>query len=281
MESAAKNGSSPPRRIGLALGGGAARGIAHVGVLEILEQERIRPDLVAGTSVGALIGLFLCAGFSAAELAFVSSHLGWFKLMRPQLPRRGFFNFSRMGEMMVELLGDITFADLEIPFAVVAADIENGQRVIFREGLVAPAVMASCAVPGVIEPVQIGDRWYCDGGIIDNLPVSLAREMGADYVIGIDIFEPHFDRRNPFGMAVTAVEVLIDRAGMGLDQADCVIRPEMAGISFVSFRRKEHLMQRGIAAAVKALPGLRQALGRRESYYRPEETPLPAFYHEK
>ena len=275
-----QNGTKP-RRIGLAVGGGAARGVAHVGVLEILEREGIRPDVIAGTSVGALIGALICAGFSAAELSFVTEHIGWSKLLRLQVPGRGLFTFERMGELMIELLGDITFADLKIPFALVATDVNTGEMVTITEGPLTPAVMASCAVPGLIEPVQVGDRLLCDGGIINNTPISTAREMGADYVIGIDIFEPHYDRHNPLGMALTAIEVLINRAGMGLDKADCLIKPDLAGISFISFMRKERLLQKGREAAITALPGLRQALGQRDGVYQPEEIRLPAFYHKK
>lgn len=275
------NNGAKPGRIGLAVGGGAARGVAHVGVLEILEREGIRPDVVAGTSVGALVGAFMCAGFSAAEMAFVTEHIGWFKLLRLKVPGRGLCTFEKMGEMIVELLGDITFADLKIPFSVVATDVDNGEMVTISEGPLAPAVMASCAVPGLIEPVQIGDRWLCDGGIINNTPVSTARQMGADYVIGIDIFEPHFDRHNPLGMVLTAVEVLINGAGRGLDEADCLIKPDLAGISFISFWRKERLIQKGMEAAVQVLPGLRQALGRRDGVVRPEAGRLPYTYQHK
>ena len=257
--------SKPERkRIGLALGGGAVRGMAHLGVLTVLEREAIPIDFVAGTSVGALVGALYCAGLSAAELEYIGSKFRWRDFIRPVWPGKGLVSFERLGELLVKLLGDVTFADLEIPFAAVATDIHTGEMIILDEGPLAPAVVASCSVPGLAEPVQIGRHTLCDGGIVNNLPAATVRRMGANYVIGVDIFEPKHNRwGGPLGMGLMALEVLISNAGLGELAADCLISPSLAGDSYVHFGRREKMMAQGVAATESVLPDLRLALNDR------------------
>ncbi len=249
------------QQVGLALGGGAVRGIAHVGVLSVLERERVPIDMVAGTSVGALVGALYCAGLSAAELEYISFKFRWRDFIRLVRPGKGFVSFDRLGDHLAKLLGDITFAELDLPFAAVATDIHTGEMVVLDSGPVAPAVVASCAVPGLVEPVKIGDRELCDGGIINNLPISVVRQMGADYVIGVDVFEPKHNRGGgPLGMGLMALELMIDNTGSGFGQADCLIRPPLAGDSYVNFGRRMRTLARGIEAAEHAVPDLRLAI---------------------
>jgi NTE family protein len=157
--------------------------------------------------------------------------------------------------MMV--LGDIDFSDLEIPLAVVAADTATGERIVLRKGRLAKAVHASCALPGIVNPVQIDGRTLMDGGIVDNLPVTAARKMGADYVIGVDVFEPNYrPEGGPLAQGIMAIETLIRHAGGGIGMADYLISPKTAGRSFVRFRQTPELILLGERAARQNLPSL-------------------------
>jgi NTE family protein len=249
------------KRIGLALGGGAVRGLAHLGVLTVLEREGISVDYVAGASVGAVVGAAYCAGLGVQQLKAISAQLGWRKIASPTWPIQGFVSFAKLERWLVDLLGDLTFADLATTFAVVATDAENGTPVVLREGRLAPAVRASCSVPGIVPPVKMNGRLLVDGGVSDNLPVATVRGLGADYVIGVDICRPLMrPRRGPLGIGFAALETLVRRAGGGIETTDCLISPDLAGFSYVRFSQREELITRGIRAAEAKLPRLRSAL---------------------
>lgn len=249
-------------RVGLALGGGVARGMAHVGALAVLAEAGIPIHVVSGTSAGAIVGALYCAGLTIAEIEYVSSKIRWRDIARPVWSRHGVLSFAGIEEMLVALLGDLSFDRLERPFAAVTCDIETGEEVVVAEGRVAPAVRASSSVPGIVTPRYIGGRLLGDGGIVNNLPASAARALGADYVIGVDIFEPAFNRGwGPLGLLLTSLELLVSRIGGGELACDCLIRPQLAGISYFLLANRETLMRRGREAAETALPQLQADLG--------------------
>lgn len=249
------------KRIGLALGGGAVRGLAHLGVLTVLEREGISIDCVAGASVGAVVGAAYCAGLGAQQLTVISAQLGWRKIASPTWPIQGFVSFAKLERWLVDLLGDLDFADLAIPFAVVATDAASGAPVVLKEERLAPAVRASCSVPGIVPPVKMNGRLLVDGGVSDNLPVATVRALGADYVIGVDICRPLIrPRRGPLGIGFAALETLVQRVGGGIETTDCLISPDLGGFSYVRFSQREELINRGIRAAEAKLPLLRSAL---------------------
>ncbi|MCB8958830.1 MAG: patatin-like phospholipase family protein [Ardenticatenales bacterium] len=250
------------RKIGLALSGGVVRGMAHLGVLTVLHCHGIEIDVVAGTSAGSIMGAMVAAGYTPAEIQQMSLDLGWRTAVRPVWPRDGFFSMGGLEKLFLDLIGDIDFADLELPFAAVAMDINSGEEVVITEGRLAPAVMASCSVPGFFTPVHLNGRALTDGGIINNLPVTAARDLGADFVIGVDIFEPHYGRRylGPLGNGLAAIETMVDRAGGGVELADCLIQPNLAGMTYLRFSQRDALFQRGAQAAMRCMPALRQAL---------------------
>lgn len=158
-------------------------------------------------------------------------------------------------------LGDLEFSDLEIPLAIVVADATTGERIVLKEGRVAKAVHASCAVPGFVNPVLVNGRLMMDGGIVDNLPVSAAREMGADYVIASDVFEPNYKRiGSPLARGITAVETLIRCAGGGIETADYLVAPHMPGHSFFSFKHYQELISIGERAASENLSRLKHSI---------------------
>jgi NTE family protein len=174
-------------KIGIALSGGGVRGLAHLGVLQVLEKVHVPVHLVAGTSMGGLIGGLYAAGVALEDLVAFGKRVGLMDLASPDRMWRGLFGHDKMGRMLAELLGspDVTFEDLSIPLAVVAADVESGQTIILDHGPLIPALMATSAFPVVFAPVWHLGRWLVDGGVVNNLPVDVVRQMGADRVLGV------------------------------------------------------------------------------------------------
>lgn len=260
------------RRVGLALGGGVARGYAHLGVLAALQVAGIPIDVVAGTSAGAIMGALYCAGFDLAELQRLALTLHWWDIARPCRPWRGLVTFAPLERWLRARLGDIDIRDLKIPFAVVATDLYKGEPVVFREGKLAPAVRASCSVPGIVAPVARDGMLLCDGGVSDNLPVSAARLLGADFVIGVNLFDPLIARpANLFSTGFAAVETMVRRAGGGLYQADCLINPDLIGATYLRFSRRLDSIEKGRIAAALRVDEIRQALAVKPSRPEPRE----------
>jgi NTE family protein len=183
-------------------------------------------------------------------------------MIRPVLWGDGFFSFSGLEKWLVQQMGDLAFADLARPLAVVASDIDTWRPVTLVEGPVAPAVRASCSVPGIIQPVLWRGQRLCDGGITDNVPVAAARQLGAEYVIGVNIFGslPR-KRRGPLRMGVAALEAMVRWSGGGLVTADCLISPAIDDLSYVRFAHRAKLIALGMAGAEAKLPEMRSALG--------------------
>lgn len=254
--------SGPGKRVGLALSGGIARGPAHLGVLSVLEREGVGVDLIAGVSAGAIVAAIYCAGVTPARLAPLLETFGWRRIAQPVWPRHGFLSFARLERWLVELIGDVEFGDLPKPLVIGATDLVTGEPVLLRTGRVAAAVHASCAVPGVAEPVEFGGRLLVDGGVSNNLPAAPARAAGADYVIGVDLFSPASrPSLGPFSNLVFAVENMVRRSGCGLELADCLIVPNLAGASYHRFSLRDSMIKRGAEAAEQMLPKLRADLG--------------------
>lgn len=241
-------------KIGLALGGGVVRGMAHIGVLSVLEEAGITIDYIAGTSAGSLVGAIYCAGYSTAQIKEHAMRLRWWRLLKPVWPSQGFFSFALMERWLVRTLGDLTFDQLKIPFAAVATDLERAAPVWLQQGRLAPAVCASCSVPGIFTPVRLNGLVLGDGSLADTVPVDVLRQMGADYVIGVDIFIASIRRGwGALGMGVNALEILVERAGGGVDRADCLIAPALRGESYVRFSQRERIFRLGEQAAREKL----------------------------
>ncbi len=237
------------KRIGLALSGGISRGPAHIGALNVLVQAGIPIDYVTGVSAGSIVGAVFCAGVPLEKMNDLAIQIGWRRVARLVWPRRGFLSFKKLEWFLTELIGDVDFQQLKIPFAVVVTDLLSGEPVVLTEGRVATAVHASCAVPGFVEPVERDGRLLGDGGVSCNLPGKQVRALGADYVIGIDLMQPHLRRRmGPFRFGAMALETLVQRSGGGLDSVDCLIQPALAGFNSLTFGRAAYLIERGEAA---------------------------------
>jgi NTE family protein len=249
------------KRIGLALSGAVGRAAAYVGVLSVLEREDIPIDCVSGSSAGALIGAAYCAGIEIERLRQIALNVRWWDIATLTWPRRGFVSFERLEHWLIGLIGDLTFAQLKRPLAVVATDLESGSPVVIKEGRVAPAVRASCSVPGIVVPVELNGRVLGDGSVSYNLPVAPLYEMGAKYTIGVDLFTPSFNWGwGPLGVGLTAVEILVRQSNAGLCAPDCLIVPEIAGFNYLRLSKGAELMARAERATEAQLPAIRQAL---------------------
>lgn len=257
---------APPHRprFGLALGGGFARGIAHIGVLKVLEEENIPVDYVAGTSVGAIIGASYCSGMTAAELAKMAGTLRFSDFARLTLSRYGFYNNDRMVRFFARVLKKSTFADLAIPLAITATDFRTGEAVVFSKGGLIDPIRASCAYPGMFLPVEIDGHSYIDGMLAYAVPTTPLRQMGADRVIGIYLSAHWNNARAPrhvfevIGHCFSIAQSKLSESWM--KDANLVIEPDVDGFTYDCFERAPELIAVGEAAMRAALPQVRGML---------------------
>ena len=248
-----------PVRIGLALGGGAVRGAAHIGVLSALDEAGLAPAVVTGTSAGALVGALYAAGRAPAEISLLARSLRWPRLIRPAGTRRALFETSRLATFLTKALGSRTFDALSLPFAAVACELTTGEAVVLSDGPVASAVLASAAIPGVFPPVDRDGRLLVDGGLVEMVPAGLARRLGADIVIGVDVSGP-LPRRPPATVLhiMVAVSTLQPGGPQRLaEDADLVLAPGVDEYAFWELSRMPEFEEAGRVAAEQALPLIR------------------------
>lgn len=257
--------ATPRPKIGLALGGGAARGFAHIGVIKMLESQGIVPDYIVGTSAGAVVGSLYASGHDAFAMQKIAQQLDEKIFADWTLGGRGFLKGEALQEFINQYLNMRPLEKLNKPFAVVATDLNTGERVVFRTGDSGLAVRASTAVPGVFQPTQFGGKSYVDGGLSSPIPVQAARDMGADFVIAVDI------SARPEGQPVDSLTAILWQTTtiMGgviganeLKGADIVIRPRLPYVKSWDFAARNDAMLEGERAALAALPKIRQKLGR-------------------
>jgi NTE family protein len=252
-------------RVALVLGGGAARGFAHVGVIRALEQEKIPIDLIVGTSVGSLIGALYAYEMNSFELEWTA-----FSLERDDLLDYALLSAS-MGPIKGERLEAFVnkkvpvanIESLKIPFAAVATDLNRGTRVVLDRGPLAPAIRASCAIPGVFQPVEYQGKLLVDGGTVDNLPVAVARDKGADIVIAVDISQnvTNYNITNLVDVTLQAMHIMFnENVSQQRRDADILISPAVGNVAMMDFTQKKRLMQAGMEAGQQAAPAIRQAL---------------------
>ncbi len=259
-------GRPPRRRVGLALGGGAARGIAHIGVLEVLDKHNITIDCIAGTSAGAIAGGMYAAGLTPKRMEELIRKMSWTELASFSLPKLGLLNYDRVTQWIEDCLEDhpATFSDLKMRFAAVAADIVTGELVAITEGRIADALRASSSVPGILSPTNINGSLLVDGGILNNLPVSVARRLGADYVIAVDLLPPGSiggkKPQNVVELSITALYMLMRSTHNDGARADRVILPLISDVSLIDLGRVDELLDAGRAAAEAVIPMIKRDL---------------------
>jgi NTE family protein len=250
--------------IGVALGGGFARGIAHIGVLKVLEEEGIPVRAVTGTSVGALIGASYCSGLSAGELEQVAHSVRFTTFARWTLSRYGFASNDRMVTFLDRTLKVKTFEELRIPLGVTATDFNTGEGVVFHSGSIVDPVRASCAYPGMFLPVEIRGRYLVDGMLSHPVPTRPLREMGADRVIAVHLkgsWSAGGPPRHLFDVIGQSFAIAQDAmSSLWRDAADLVVEPDVAGFAYDDFKRTGDLIRVGETAMRQALPEVRKWL---------------------
>jgi NTE family protein len=255
------DGSGRVPTIGLALGGGFARGIAHIGVLKVLEEESIPISIITGTSVGALIGASYCSGLSPAELEEVARSVRFTTFARWTLSRFGFASNDRMITFLTRTLKVKTFEELRIPLGVAATDFNSGDGVVFHSGSIIDPVRASCAYPGMFLPVNIRGRWLVDGMLSHPVPTHPLRDMGADRVLAVHLkgqWSRNGAPRHLFDVIGQSFAIAQDVMGhVWRGAADLVIEPDVAGFAYDDFKRADELVRVGESAMRKALPVVR------------------------
>lgn len=263
---------APPDRpkIALVLGGGGARGTAHIGVLKVLSEEKVPVDIIVGNSVGALVGALYAGGQSMDKIEKLGENVGWNDLTNysdPAILRliisRRLLSTEKMELYLKNSMGNQRFEDLKIPFACIATDLKTGERIILREGEVAPAARASATVPGLFDPVEYRHRLLVDGGLSDNIPIDVAKLMGADYVIAVAVMSDIsvHDVSNVFKVLMQSIYIQGRQLDMQkLKEADFVIAPDVKEVSAADLSKSKECMDAGEAAARQAVAGLKKKI---------------------
>jgi NTE family protein len=259
-----------PVRLGLALGGGAARGFAHVGVIQVLEEAGLQPSLVTGTSAGSLVAALYASGKSSGELTRLAESMQEAEITDWMIPilNRGALRGEALAKYVNTQVGGKTLEQMKIPLGIVATDLRTGEPITFRRGNTGSAVRASSAVPAVFQPVRIGEHEYVDGGLVSPVPVRQARDMGANFVIAVDISSD--PEGNPAGDTFQILMQTFTIMGksintLALKDADFVVRPALTGVKSADFGARRKSIDAGRAAMLAQLPRLKERLAAWES----------------
>jgi NTE family protein len=247
-------------RIGLALGGGAAKGFAHIGVIKMLEANGIHADVVAGTSAGSVVGALYASGMDPFQLQETAFSLDETSIRDVRLFSGGVVQGQKLQDYVNQLVANRPLDKMKIPFAVVSTQLETGQRTVFVRGNTGQAVRASSSIPGVFEPVEINGKHYVDGGVVSPVPVDAARQLGADVVIAVDI-STKASGSNPQGMiniVGQSISIMGQKLGeQELARADIVIRPKVSQIGAADFEQKNQAIMEGERATLAAMPAIK------------------------
>lgn len=257
-------------QIGLALSGGAAKGIAHIGVLKYLEEREVKISRVAGTSAGGIVGALYCAGLSLGDIEKSVLELNWKEFFKPTLPKIGLIDSSHVEKFVEEHIGKVTFKELKIPLLVNAVDLLSGKEVILREGPVAPAVRASCAIPGIFTPVKLEEMLLVDGGLLNNVPAKPLKEEGVDFLVAVDINaqRPLIEKpKSIFEVLMQSFYIMQRNRDLGEHRyADVLVEPKLKGFSIWDISKAEELVERGYSAARESLERVDFKRGRKRIF---------------
>ncbi len=272
-------------KIGIALGGGFARGLAHIGILKVLDEEGVPIDMVAGTSVGAVIGAAYCSGITGKELEEIAGLVRFSSIARYTLSRYGFCTNDRLGSFLTKILKVSTFENLRTPLAVAATDFATGDGVVFTEGSLIDPVRASCAYPGMFLPVSIGGKLLVDGMLAHPVPAVPLRQMGAGRVIGVFLSSQWTNLKGPrhvFDVIGQCFSIAQEKmCGLWQGSSDLVLTPDVSGFSYDDFARAKDLIAAGESVARAALPQIKSWLEQPQEVVAPNRTaphvaPAPA-----
>ena len=255
---------APQPGIGLALGGGFARGFAHLGVLQVLEQNHIPITHIAGTSVGSILGAAYASGAPLAKILATVRNLKFRDIARWRVSRLGLASNYRLSDLMERVFEAKQFEDLRIPMAVVATDLTTCDPVIFTQGRLVDAIRASCAFPGLFEPVEIGTRCLADGGLVAQVPTIAARQLGAQRVLAVSVGLQDGHRgapKNIFQVVARSVAAAQKHQIESWErQANLVLRPDVQHLAWDDFDRASESIEAGVAATTRALPRIKKLL---------------------
>ena len=256
------------RKVGLALGGGAARGLAHIGVLEVLEKEGIPIDMIAGTSIGALVGAVYAEKRDIELMKELAVDLGSKRLtfIDPALPKTGLIRGRKIENTLKSIVGNVKFEDLTMPFACVTVDIDTGEEVVIRQGTVWKAIRASASVPAILALTKWEGRHLVDGGLVNPVPVSVLETMGADFIIAVNVLPSRITKEtkepNIFGVIMKTIYIYSYRVvGSSLSGADVVIEPDVGHLAFTDFHRAQEYILQGQLSAQDVIPEIKRRLG--------------------
>ena len=244
------------KKVGLALGGGVALGAAHIGVLRAISELGIMIDYVAGTSVGAFIAAFHAFKKDWQEIEKIALQIEWKEIAGFSVSKFGLLSNKKMENLIVENIGDVNFDDSAIPLAMIATDITTGNKVVLDKGSVSKAIMASTCIPGIFMPVEINDKLLVDGGIVENVPISPLKNMGADIIIGVDLNANYtYDRpENMVDVLMNSFHFTLQAAAkLQTEKADILIRPDLSAYSRTNLKQAAELIDQGYFEAKKAL----------------------------
>lgn len=261
-----------PKKVALVLGGGGARGLAHIGILKVFEREEIKVDLVVGTSMGAVLGAGYSLGFPISKIEKRATTISWTDLFDPTIPKQGLIEGAKLQNVIRDVLEDKTFLDTAIPLAIVTTDIEKAEDVVYTSGPLVKIARASCSWPGIFNPIRIDGRLLVDGGIKNSVPVSTAKRLGADFIIACDVgFCVTKDKEitNILRLLLQSYQIMGEELNTYQSkQADIIIEPDLGDIDQAAFDKSPEIIQKGQEAAEKALPMLRKYLGLKKRRFR-------------
>ncbi len=265
------------KKIGLALGSGAARGLAHIGALEVLGKEGIPIDMIAGTSAGAAVGALYAQGKDVSQIKELALNMGWKKLaplIDLSLPKTGFIKGRKIKDLLALIVGgDIKFSDLKIPLACVATDIDTGEEVVIDSGSVLEAVRATISIPAIFTLVKWKGRYLVDGGLVNPVPVSVVKRMGADFIIAVNVIPDAADRAHQVDKEnykePNIINIIMQAIYIGsyslvrssLEEADIVIEPNVAHVGSGDFHHAQECILQGELAAQASIPEIKRKLG--------------------
>lgn len=250
-------------KFGLSLGSGLARGLAHIGVIKVLARAGVCINYIAGTSVGSVVAALYASDFGIRMMERLVQRISRSTWMDFTFPRMGLIAGERLEELMYLLTGRRCIEELSLPLAVSTTDLCTGEQVILRSGCIARAVRASCALPGIFSPVQLGGRMLVDGGVLERVPTTAVKEMGADLVIAVDVgyYMEEYKIKHIFDVMAKAIDLMSREICRNqLDLADVLIVPDMRDIGPFHFHRVHEIIARGEEAARKALPRIHSTL---------------------
>jgi NTE family protein len=254
-----------PAKIAVVLGAGALRGFAHIGVLKVLESNKVPVHMIVGTSAGSFVGSLYAYGFNAFELQRLSFSIEKDDIVDLTIPDNGFIKGEKLEGYINQMLGNRPMEKLKIPFYAVATDIQSGREVVFGSGNTGTAVRASCSIPGIFRPVNISGRMYVDGGVVSPVAVEAARRLGADVIIAVDI-SGDVEASSSNGTIETllqAINIMYSKLAVSqLSKADVVIKPRVGYIGSADFSKRHEATLEGEKAALEALPKIQEILNK-------------------